>query len=480
MTTTTTPRTTPTTDPAARSRTALRLDHTRELLTLLPHQLGFHPQDSVVLVALRPPGRGVGLMARLDLPDVLAPDGPGLVAGAVGHLEADGAREVVVVVYADGGDPRDPARGLRARSGSGAVRAAEVARGAAAALGPVTVWCVVGNRYLGLDCRDRGCCPPGGRPLTDLSGGELAGVLVARGEVAPSRAEVAVIRPAPPGPRRAAAGARSRWLDARLRVEDPAAALRWRQRSLDGWRGALAVLAAEPGAAVSAATLGRVEAGLLDPVVRDAVVLTLVGGDAGLPDALLRAAPGAVCGYRTTAGDPDDPDDPDDVAHVADGAEVVGSGESAVERAGEALAREPGAAGDADAGGPGATDLDAPDPDADGGHPGDGADESRGVSGRVRDALDVLVDPSRGREPDDVLAGAARTLLERVVAHGRRDRQAPALTVLALLAWWGGDAVRASVLVDRALDQDPGHRLAALVDRALGYGLPPGWLRRRC
>jgi hypothetical protein len=525
--TTTTPRTTPSTSardrttptgPTRRSpaagRTTLRLEHTRELLTLLPHQLGFQPRDSVVLVALRPPGRGVGLMARLDVADVLAPEGPVLVAGAVAHLEADGAREVVVVVYGDDPDPRDPRRGLRARPGAGAVRAAEVARHAGALLGPVTVWYVGDGRYLGLDCRDRGCCPPGGRPVAELTGGELAGQLVGRGLVAPSRSEVGVIRPAAPGPRRGAAAARSRWLDSLLRTHDAAGLRLWRQRSLDGWRQALSTLHEDPGAPVRAAVLGRVEAGLLDPVVRDAVVLTLVGTDADLPDALVRAAAGGF-GPRGAAG----VDDPDDPLAGAD-ADGCGPGDSAVERAGEALARdtdgEPdgGSArdreapagdrpdrGDTHRDARGDVDPDREDPDPGDPDPGDPdpdrddrdrddpdrrdrdepvSDEARSVSVRVREALDLMVDPVAGREPDDALVDAARTVLESVVAHGRRERQAPALTLLALLAWWGGDAVRASVLVERALDQDPGHRLAELLDRALGYGLPPGWVRRRC
>lgn len=461
---------------AALGRTALRLEHTRELLTLVPHQLGFRPQGSVVLVALRPPGRTVGLVARLDVADVLAPDGAVLVAGAVAHLDADGAREVVVVVYGDEADPRDPARGLRPAPGADVVRAAEEARHAAALLGPVSVWYVTGDRYLGLDCRDRGCCPPGGRPLDDLRGGELAGRLLGRGTVAPSRDDVGVIRPAPPGPRRSAAAARSRCLDTLLRSDDAAAVLRWRQRSLDGWRGALSATRADPGAPVRAAVLGCVEAGLLDPVVRDAVVLTLVGGDAGLPDALVRAAPDGLGVARATAqgdpgepGDPDDPDDPEDPDGLDGRDDVHGHDDD-------------GAAEDDDPDAPRAPE-DQHHPDdgrAAGASGGPGSEGARAVSRRVRDALDLMVDPVGGREPDDELVDAARAVLERVVAHGRRDRQAPALTLLALLAWWGGDAVRASVLVERALDQDPGHRLAELLGRALGYGLPPGWLRRRC
>jgi hypothetical protein len=68
--------------------------------------------------------------------------------------------------------------------------------------------------------------------------------------------------------------------------------------------------------------------------------------------------------------------------------------------------------------------------------------------------------------------------LEGVVAHGRAGAQAPALTLLALLSWWQGDGARARVLLDGALDSNPGYRLAVLLDDALGAAIPPGWVRR--
>lgn len=425
-------------DPDPDPRTVLRLGHPRELLALLPYQLGFHPQDSVALVALRAPGRRVGLVARVDLAAVLGPGGSRELGRVVAHLAADGAQEVVAVVYEDEDDPRDVDRGLRPPPGSRAGRAAEVVRRAVDALGPVTIWFVGRGRYLGLDCRDGGCCPPGGRPLADLAGGALAGRLVARRDgVAATRDAVGLVRPAPAGRRRSAAAARARWLDGLLRAEDPAGVLRWRQRSLAAWRGVLAAARADVAARLPAVALGRVEAALLDPVVRDAVVLTLVDpDDPSLPDALLRAAPEGLLPPSPT----DEVDEVDEVDGAEDGSPTPGDGDEVA--------------------------------------PAD--DVPVTVSERVRLALDVLVDPERGREPCEEVAAAARVALEAVVAHGRRERQAPALTLLALLAWWDGDAVRASVLVERALDQDPGHRLAELLDRALGAGLPPGWVRRRC
>ncbi|VTR78266.1 DUF4192 family protein [Cellulomonas hominis] len=482
------------------TRRALRLDHTRELLGLVPYQLGFEPRDSVVAVSLRGPRREVGLVARVDVADLLCPAGAGIAAGVAGHLASDGATEVVVVVYDDAGDPREPGRGMRCDGTARAVRAAQVTRAACARVGDVAVWLVTQGHYLGLDCRDRGCCPPGGRPLEDLAAGELAGHLVGRlvgrrDPVLPSRDDVGAIAPAAAGPRRSASAARSRWTDLLLRSTRPVDVLAWRQRSLGTWRAALAAVqdrrsegdpattdvgpdvGADVGA-VAAAALGRIEAALDDPAVRDAVVLTLVQPGTDVPDALVRYADDGIAGRRGAwDGDPAGDDG------YPDEAEVPGS---PLEEAGDDALAGPDAEAGWAAGRPRSPgDPAGPDGErcaraaADGG-PRTPTVGARAVSDAVRAALDVLVEPACAREPDQDVAEAAQALLERVVAHGRSERQAPALTLLALLAWWEGDGVRASVLVERALSHDPGHRLAEVLDRALGAGLPPGWMRRRC
>jgi hypothetical protein len=95
----------------------------------------------------------------------------------------------------------------------------------------------------------------------------------------------------------------------------------------------------------------------------------------------------------------------------------------------------------------------------------------------VGHALRLIVDPDVGVPPDPRRHRASEALLEQVVAHSRRSAQAPALTLLAVLAWWRGDGARAGMLVDRALAADPGHRLAVLMTQTLDAGMPPGWLR---
>jgi hypothetical protein len=71
---------------------------------------------------------------------------------------------------------------------------------------------------------------------------------------------------------------------------------------------------------------------------------------------------------------------------------------------------------------------------------------------------------------------ASAAVLERLVAHQPAGERAPALTLLALLAWWGGDGARAGVLLDRALRCDASYRLALLLAEALAAGLAPGWV----
>lgn len=482
---------------------------TPELLGTLPYQLGFRPEECVVAVGLRGPRRDVGLVARIDLDDVLSPAGPDLLDDVAGHLAADDAAEVVVVVYCTEDDPRDLPPASRPAGGShpqrsAPQRAAETARAALEPLGPVTTWMVARGRYLALACRDATCCPPGGRALAELEPDGIGGA-VTRARPLPRRTELAAVPVAPAGRRRSAAAARSRWTDARLRASGPDALLRWRQRSLQTWRAAVADATRSPGgdADLRPAQLGRIEAALDDTTLRDAVVLALIRPEATLPDALLRHLP------HSDGAEPGDDARTAGVAEAGDGAaseDVAGPVEHPGEAGADALAgddarmapdlgdardgastAEDGGPEGPEAGGatgvPGAERVDGtPRSDAGARAPGRARPlvDAASVSAAVRRTLDVLLEPEHAEEPRPEVADAARTVLEAVVAHGRAGRQAPACTLLALLAWWGADAIRARLLVDRALAEDPTHRLAQLLDRALGVGLVPGWMRRRC
>ena len=408
--------------------TTIRTREPRELLALVPFQLGFHPSDSAVVLSVRAARSRIGLVARVDLADLAdRRAGPQLARALVGHLVADGARRAVVVLYTDadlqGDGEADPCR-----RAAGLVALDHLQDAAEQALGALEPWVVGPHGYYAFGCTDRECCPAGGRPLTDLQSTRIGAQMVLEGlQVAGSRDDLVRLPSTSPAARKSARRAQSRWRARGLAAVGTADLHRWRRAGLAHWREAFGQAQAGLGGGQGAgdldgeqeparsgqdhegrgrgslpasfgscgwqpsgpAVVGRLLAGLEDVLVRDAVLLTFV------PDA----------------------------DRVAD--RVV--------------------AGDATA------DVGA--------------------------ALRAIIDPVHGTRPDRRRTAAARTVLEHLVAHAGRDGHAPALTLLAVLAWWEGDGARAGVLVDRALTAEPGHRLAVLMDDALRTGMPPGWVR---
>lgn len=152
-----------------------RLSSPADLLALVPCVLGFHPEDSLVLVVVK--GAGEHLHARVDL----TPDDIDLeVAGAtlLNAVRRVQARQVALVAYTD-----DP------------LLAEVVVDRLDEQLFDidVDVVCAVradGLRWYSLDCDDD-CCPPEGRPY-DLSSHPITAQAVLEGQVTyRSRAELA-------------------------------------------------------------------------------------------------------------------------------------------------------------------------------------------------------------------------------------------------------------------------------------------------
>lgn len=399
----------------------LRVSAPRELLALVPYQLGFTPRQSLVLVSLRGPRRRVGLTVRVDLPH-LGPEVRGAVAAhrtapdllerlralaerLVQLVADDGATAVVAVVYdrpPAGHEAHDAEMGsLPAARSAQDVPGAEVAGlvevvvGAACearGLPLADTWWVDGERYRSLTCWGQSCCPPEGWPLTDLSGSLVAAEMVSRGaapvaerpllladlgEERPERVEVA---------ERAERSWRRR---ARRAGQDRARSARLRAEGLALVRRALADAAGGDGPAP--ADLGAVAATLADPWVRDAVLLALVPGSGPVPERL--------------------------ALHGTD------------PRADELL--------------------------------------SRLVSGSAGPAL----------APDTDLLEQGERLLTAVVRHVPGRGSAHALAVLAWLSWWRGDGARAVSCAERALATGRHISLARLVLDILDAGVPPAWVR---
>lgn len=92
------------------------------------------------------------------------------------------------------------------------------------------------------------------------------------------------------------------------------------------------------------------------------------------------------------------------------------------------------------------------------------------VDTRVRDSLVVVTDSE-----DAVAAEALWALLARVLPQPFR---AEALALLAFSAYLQGDGPLASVALETALAELPGHRMAGLLDTTLQLGVRPDELRK--
>ena len=366
----------------------IRISEPREMLALIPHQVGFRPVESVVAVSLRPPRGRVGLVVRVDLAALAdRAAGPALARAVVGHLDRDGARSAVLVVYTaqdPRGEPDHPAE-----------LAVETFRAAASWVADTPAWVVTDEGYLSMDCLDE-CCPLGGRPLAELEGTQVGARMVLAGSaVADRREDVATITPARAESRRSVARVRARWSarGASAAAQGPVALESWRLGSVAAWREEVVRVAGDPSSERGSAT-GRLEAGLRDLRVRDALLIALVPGTGTTSEEYVR-----------------------------------------------------------------------------GPHPGPSANDG------LAEALAKVYDPVAGVRPPGEVTDVHVRVLEQVIAHGRAGEQAPALTLLGMLAWWSGAGARAALLIERALRDDRDYRLAARYAQAGAAGLPPGWVR---
>ena len=76
--------------------TTIRITDPVDLVKVVPYQLGYHPERSIVLVGLR--RKQVGLVQRLDLP-TLPRDCSAAAELMSRHLRGDGCTAAVLVVY---------------------------------------------------------------------------------------------------------------------------------------------------------------------------------------------------------------------------------------------------------------------------------------------------------------------------------------------------------------------------------------------
>jgi hypothetical protein len=133
----------------------VRLRGPADILGVLPYRLGFHPNESIVLVCLEGPRRRDRLVMRVDLPD--AGDHPVVAADLAARVRHVGATAVVVVVYTEASDGGRLAR-------AGLVTALSDALAAAGVELPEALL-VRDGRWWSYLCDRPDCCPADGTPL---------------------------------------------------------------------------------------------------------------------------------------------------------------------------------------------------------------------------------------------------------------------------------------------------------------------------
>ncbi|MEO3745983.1 DUF4192 domain-containing protein [Plantactinospora sp. B5E13] len=216
----------------------LSVRSTADLLAAVPFLLGFHPADSVVVIALR--ANRIVFVARGDLPDFLTAPPPS--AGGAGEAAARGPGETAArgpgETAARGpgetaGGPGEAAAQLAAvvaRQGVETVtivgygppaRVTPVIDAVTGALGrfglPVLdALRVTGDRYWSYVCADPGCCPPEGTRF-DASASQFAAAATFAGQVALPDRETLVRQVSPvDGPAREAMRQATRRAESRL------------------------------------------------------------------------------------------------------------------------------------------------------------------------------------------------------------------------------------------------------------------------
>jgi hypothetical protein len=140
-----------------------------DLLAAIPFLIGYHPQDSLVLVALK--DEAVGMAMRVDMPVGVSAEGYDLLAS---HFLRDGADGAFIVAYV----------------GAGAVDPENVLINTSAALVRAGIdikesLIVHNNRFRSMICSDLTCCPPEGSAIPDLGSSRIAAEHVIAGHPMP-------------------------------------------------------------------------------------------------------------------------------------------------------------------------------------------------------------------------------------------------------------------------------------------------------
>lgn len=141
------------------------LTSAHDLITAVPFLIGFHPTNSLVLVAVK--DGAIGLAMRIDLPPHIDSDEIDLLAH---HFIRDKAQAALLVAYMP--QERSDGDSLLISLGAGLIRnGIEIQESLL----------ITGGRYRSIICRDNLCCPPAGKALPTIEDSAIAAEHVVAG-----------------------------------------------------------------------------------------------------------------------------------------------------------------------------------------------------------------------------------------------------------------------------------------------------------
>jgi hypothetical protein len=144
-----------------------------DLLAAIPFLIGYHPSDSLVLVAIK--GDQVSMAMRVDYPRAENSDAYDLLAH---HIKLDGADAALMLAYVPSGGLELYQSGTEVLSNL----SISLAKNSIAIRESIEV---IGNCWRSVICRDISCCPPEGNVLPDFDSSRVAAEQVMAGRTLP-------------------------------------------------------------------------------------------------------------------------------------------------------------------------------------------------------------------------------------------------------------------------------------------------------
>ena len=139
-----------------------------DLLAAIPFLIGYHPENSLVLVALK--DDTVGMAMRVDMPTDIAPESYDLLAS---HFQREAADAALVVAYVDSQTDPEP---VLINTSAALLRAG---------ISIKESLIVSDGRYRSILCHDSECWPPLSSPIPDIDSSRIAAEHVIAGHPMP-------------------------------------------------------------------------------------------------------------------------------------------------------------------------------------------------------------------------------------------------------------------------------------------------------